>query len=101
MRGSDNRLADHRPIRPGESRILLCFAAGDHQPGGDLHFAEYVSLVVALALFVLRRFGVGNRLFHQSPGIGEQGQGNAGAGTQADFVHRQAVGGGVVGHQTK
>lgn len=101
MRGGDNRLADHRPVRAGEAYIFFRLAPGDHQPGGDLHLAEHIALVIAVAFFVLRRFGVGNCLFHQSPRIGEQGQRHAGTGAQADFVYRQTVGGGIVGHQAK
>lgn len=101
MRGGDYRLTDHRPVWSGEARILFRLAAGDHQPGGDLHFTEHVTLVIAVALFIFRWFGVGDRLFHQSPRVTEQGQGDAGTGAQADFVHRQVVSGGVVGHQAK
>ena len=101
MCGSDNRLTDHRHVWPGEACIFFRLATGDHQPGGDLHFTEHVTLVIAVALFIFRWFGVGDRLFHQSPGIGEQGQGDTGTGTQVDFVHRQTVGGSVVRHQAE
>src|SRR3990167_1574731 len=46
LRRVEDALANGAAVGTGESLILLVLDTGDHEPGGDLHLAQYVALLV-------------------------------------------------------
>ncbi|MNP23325.1 hypothetical protein D3C76_1160310 [compost metagenome] len=74
--GIEDALADQAAVCPGQARLFLGFAAGDHQPGGDLQLAQYIALLITVRRGLIQVFGrqAGDlvRIFNQTPGMGER-----------------------------
>ncbi|MNZ97752.1 hypothetical protein D3C78_1170070 [compost metagenome] len=103
--GIQDTLADQAAVCPGQPRLFLGFAAGDHQPRGDFQLAQHVALLITVRHGFIQVLGrqAGHLiwLFDQTASIGERCQTQAAAGFELNPVDGQPKGGEVIALQTE
>ncbi|MNN32829.1 hypothetical protein D3C81_1465610 [compost metagenome] len=76
--GIEDALANQAAVRAGQACLFLRFTTGDHQPCGDLQFAQHIALLITVRRVFIQVFGrqAGHliRLLDQPTSIGERRQ---------------------------